>query len=130
VKDLFRTLAFLESFDCVFQQAAVKSKPYTGNLAMLLCPEKVPRAADLKVPHGNLEASAKFRKIADGLKAFLRDFRQGLILFIKKIRIGKARRASHPSSHLIKLGKAKVFGPIDDDCIGKGHIKSILDDGR
>ena len=97
---------------------------------MLLRSQQIAGAADFQVAHGNFEARAQFRKVADGLESFGRHFAQDLILFVDKVGIGQARRPTDPSPHLIQLGEAKVFRPLDDNRIGHGHVEAVFDNGR
>ena len=40
-------------------------------MPVLLCTQYVSRTADLQIPHGNLDAGAKLRKLTDGLQTLL-----------------------------------------------------------
>ena len=124
-----RVSAVLEGVDGLFQQPAVQVEAHPGDLSVLFGPQQVPGPPDLQVPHGNLEAGPQFRKVPDGLEPFLGNFTEHPILFVQEIGIGQPGGPAHPSPHLVQLGQAEVFRPVDDDGVGQGHVQAVFDDG-
>ena len=92
------------------------------HVAVLLRPEQVARAADLKVPHGNLEACAELRELADGAEPLLRHLGEHLIPHEGQVCIAEPGPAPHAATQLIKLGKAHFVRLIHEDGV---HIRDV-----
>ena len=95
---------------------------------MLLRPQQITGTTDLQITHRDLKPGAQLCKITNRLQTFFCDLAQSTITFIDEIGISQTRGAPYPAAHLIQLRQAKIFGSVDNNSIGQGHIQTIFDD--
>ena len=98
------------------------------HVAGLLGAEQVARAADLEIAHGDLEARAELRKVADRVEALLGDLGQHLVAPEGQIGRGPARRAADAAADLVELRKAHLVGVLDDQGVDVRDVDAGLDD--
>src|SRR5260221_13815172 len=113
--------------DALFQQWAVELEADRRNVAALLRPENVSRAANFEVTHGDFESAAESRVLLDGADPFAGVAQQTSVARDKQIGIGLMLVASHPAPQLVKIAQAKPVGAIDDDRIRVGNIEAAFD---
>ena len=63
----------LQGFHRVVQHLAVQVIPHRLHVAGLPLSEQIARAADLQIPHGDLEAASQLGKFPDGRQPFFRN---------------------------------------------------------
>jgi len=98
-------------------------------VAALLGTQHVARAADLQIPHGDLEARAELGKLTDGRQPLLAHLGQHLAPTVGEIGIGMAVGTTHAAADLMQLGQTHVVGILDDQCVHIGDIHTGFDDG-
>ena len=111
------------------QQLEVHVVAHAGHVAGLLGAQKVARAPDLQIPHGNFEAGAEFGKIPDGGKPLFGDFGEILFRAVGEIGVGVAGGAPYPAAKLMELAQAKSVGIFDDEGVGVGDVQTRFNDG-
>ncbi len=99
-------------------------------MAVLFCPEKVSRAAQLEVQRRQPEARSQIGKFLERGQAPPGDGRQSILRADQEIRVGAAVRTSHPAAKLVKIGEAERVCVIDDDGIGARDVEAIFDQRR
>ena len=83
-------------------------------MAGLCRAEQVARAANFEVAHGDLEAGAELRIVADGVQALFGDLREDLAAAERQVGIGMAAAAADAPADLMQLGKAELIGVLND----------------
>ena len=99
-------------------------------MAVLLCPEEIAGTTDLKITHGDLEATAKIGKFPDRMETFFRHFPQHFVSAVHQKGIRRPVRTSDTPAELIKLRQAKIVRVMDDHRVDIGNIQSGLYDCR
>ena len=94
----------------------------------MLLTQKIARAANRQVTHGNLKAAAQFSKVANGRQPLFTKFRQHLVWLIHKIGIGNAIAAANPSPNLIELRQAHSIGIFNKQRVDVGNIDAGFND--
>ena len=98
-------------------------------MAVLLGPKDVARAADLQIAHGDAEARAELRELADGLQPLLGGLGEHLVRADGEVGVGLAVAAAHTTPQLVQLAQAEAIRVKDDQRVGGGHVQAALDDG-
>ena len=95
---------------------------------MLLLAQKIARATNRQVAHGNLKAAAKFSKVTNGRQPLFTKFRQHLVWLIHKIGIGNAIAAANPSPNLVELRQSHSIGIFNKQRVNVGNVDAGLND--
>ena len=99
-------------------------------MSALLRAEQVARAAQLQIAHGNAEAGAELRELADGVQTLLRRFGKHLAWAHREIRIRQTVGTSDTSAHLIQLSQTEVIRVVNNQRVRHRDIQSRLNDCR
>ena len=83
-------------------------------MAGLFGTEHIAGTANFQITHGNLEARAERRKLADGAEALLRDLTERLAMPIAQVRIRMARRTTDTAANLVQLRQTHIVCVLDD----------------
>src|SRR5205085_9774487 len=105
-------------------------EPNSGDRAVLLGTEQVPRAPDLEVPQRDLESLAQLVKAGDDVEAFVCAFGQRAARVVKKVGVSPPPRAAHAAAQLIELSKTETIRALDQYRVHVGDVETRLDDGR
>ena len=87
-------------------------------MARLLLSEQIAGAADLEVPHCDLESGTEFRKFANSCQTFFRNFFQLLVPAVHQESVSCSVGAADSAPELIQLGEAHAVGIVDDNGVG------------
>ena len=87
------------------------------------------RSADLKVPHGDLEAGSEGSEVTDGGETLGGDFGQDLVLTEQEPGVCPPAGAADPSADLVQLRQSEMVRILHDKGVAVGDIHSRLDDG-
>ena len=99
------------------------------NKATLFGSKQVSGSTNIEVLHGNMYSASQVAEVFDGLKAATGIYVECRKWWSKQIAEGLFIGATYPTSHLMKVGKAKVVSPVNYDCVGIWNVESALDDG-
>src|ERR1017187_7340144 len=125
----FYFLAFQRA-DALLEQLAVEFKPDGGDVAALFRTEKISRAANLQIAHGNFESAAERGVLLHRADAFAHVGEQARMARQEQIRISLMLVAPNAAAQLVKLAQTKTVGAVNDDRVRVRNIEAALDDGR
>ncbi len=100
VRFLFDDLPF-QSLDGLFDHLHVQIEPDRGDVAGLLFPEQIARAANFQISGGDPEARSEFRELLDGREPFLGVACQRPFVRHEEIGVGLVAAPADPSAQLV-----------------------------
>ena len=115
--------------DGLFQHFDVEVVAHGLHVAVLAVAQQAACAPDLQIPHGDAEAGAEGRELADGGKPLLGDVRQGLVPPEGEVGIGLAAGAAHTAPDLVQLCQTHPVSVLDDEGVAVAHVDAGLDQG-
>ena len=96
---------------------------------MLAVPQKIARAANLQIAHGDAESRTEGGELPDGGQPLGGDLRQHFIPLEREIGVGLAGGTPHAAADLVQLGKPHAVGIFNDERVAVAHIHAGLDEG-
>ncbi len=99
-------------------------------MAALLPAEDVAGAANLHVPHRDVEAGAKLRGLLNRLQALLGLAPEDLVWAVEQVGVGAVGAAADPAPELVELGQAEGVRVVDHHSVDVGDVDAGLDDRR
>ena len=94
----------------------------------MLASEDVAGSPYVQVAHGDLEATAQFRKLLDGFQALAGIHGERAQRGCKKIAECFFVAAAHPPAKLVQVAQPELMCIVDDDRVGIGNVQAGFDD--
>src|SRR3954468_15376023 len=116
--------------DRLVEHAHVQLEAERRNVARLLVAEQVAGAADLEVPHRDLEAGAELGVVAERAQALRRLLGERGRARVQEVRVSALARAADTPADLVELGEAEEVGALDDQRVRLRDVDARLDDAR
>ena len=104
----------LELGDRLGEHLDVELEPERGNVARLLGAEQVAGAADLEVPHRDLEAGAELGVVGEGREPRPRLGRELHRIRVEQVGVRGHVGAAHAAADLVELGQPERVGALHD----------------
>src|SRR3954470_17241963 len=116
--------------DRLVEHAHVQLEAERRDVAGLLVAEQVAGAADLEVPHRDLEAGAELGVVAERAQALRRLLGERGRARVQEVRVRALARAADTPADLVELGEAEEVGALDDQRVRLRDVDARLDDAR
>ena len=129
-KLLFRRLSRAPLLDRLVKKLRVHLEADARDVTVLLCTKEVPRAANLKVAHGDLETCAQLGKLLHRLQTLFRHLGQDLVGLIDEIGKRHVIRPADAAAHLIELRQTEAIGVVYDDRVRVRHVETVFHNAR
>ena len=97
-------------------------------MSALLATKKISSAAKLEIEGGDLESGAEVGKFFQCCEAAASDGSELDFLRDQQVGVGAPVGTADASTQLIKLGKPKSIGPVDQDGVAQRNVETVLDD--
>ena len=112
----------------LLQELEVHIIAHRDDVAGLLRAEQIARAANFEIAHGDLEAGAEFRVLADGLQPLFGNVGQDLAAAEGQIGKGVAAGPADAPANLMELGQTEPVRILDDEGVDVGDVDAGFDD--
>src|SRR3954451_7002490 len=116
--------------DRLVEHAHVQLEAERRDVARLLVAEQGAGAADLEVPHRDLEAGAELGVVAERAQALRRLLGERGRARVQEVRVSALARAADTPADLVELGEAEEVGALDDQRVRLRDVDARLDDAR